>query len=90
MPVARAMQCSQLANDVATRAATIGAAMIGFLALSAGCGGSPPAVPPVPASVPSQAVAAVDSTSGSLHVELRSVPDPMVRGQKRRPRSSAR
>jgi hypothetical protein len=81
MQVGRALQCNQLANGVAGRVISIAAGMIGLFAFAAGCGGSPPAIPPVPASFPLQAVAAVNSTSGSLHVELRSVPDPMVRGQ---------
>jgi hypothetical protein len=59
----------------------IAAETVALLAIVAGCGGSPPAVPPVPASFPLQAVATVTSTSGALHVELRSVPDPPVRGQ---------
>jgi len=75
------MRPSQSANSVAGRAFSIAAGIIGVFAFAAGCGGSPPAIPPVPASFPPQAVAAVNSMSGSLHVELRSVPDPMVRGE---------
>ncbi len=62
--------------------AAIAAGIVGLLALaSGGCGGSPPAIPPVPASFPAQAVSTVASTSGALQVALRSVPDPPVRGQ---------
>src|SRR5215468_2079068 len=63
------------------RVVAIAARTLGLFAVVAGCGGSPPAIPPVPSSFPLQAVAAVTSTSGALHVELRSVPDPPVRGQ---------
>jgi len=81
MQARRATQCNELANGAALRTIAIRAGMIGLVALAAGCGGSPPAIPPVPASFPVHAVAAVSSTSGALHVELRSVPDPLVRGQ---------
>jgi hypothetical protein len=46
----------------------------------AACGGVP-APPPVPDSFPAAALIAVDSTAGTLHVELRSAPEPLVRGQ---------
>jgi hypothetical protein len=81
MQGSRAVQRNQLPNGVAAPAIAIAAAMIGLFAFAAGCGGSPPAIPPVPASFPLQPVATVSSTSGALHVELRSVPDPMVRGE---------
>ncbi len=70
-----------LANGVAGRAAAIIAGLIGLGSVTAGCGGSPPPTPEVPASFPSQALAAVDSSAGTLHLELRTVPDPLVRGQ---------
>lgn len=64
------------------RRAAIAAGIVGLFALaSGGCGGSPPAIPPVPASFPPQALTTVASTSGALQVALRSVPDPPVRGQ---------
>ena len=53
------MRPSQSANSVAGRAISIAAGIIGVFAFAAGCGGSPPAIPPVPASFPPQAVAAV-------------------------------
>lgn len=67
------------ANGVAARAAAIVAGLIGLAA--GGCGGSPPPTPDVPASFPAQALMAVDSSTSALHIELRSVPDPPVRGQ---------
>lgn len=75
MQARRASRSSVLANGVA-------AAMLAFLLIAnGGCGGSPPPIPPVPASFPLQAVTTVASTSGALQVALRSVPDPPVRGQ---------
>jgi hypothetical protein len=50
-------------------------------ALVAACGGTPPPPPEVPGSFPAAALLALDSDSGALHVELRSAPDPLVRGQ---------
>jgi len=65
-----------------TRRAALAAGIVGLCAIaSGGCGGSPPAIPPVPASFPAQALTTVGSTSGALQVALRSVPDPPVRGQ---------
>lgn len=46
----------------------------------AACGGAPQA-PEVPASFPLAALTAVDSDAGGLHIELRSAPEPPVRGQ---------
>jgi hypothetical protein len=46
----------------------------------AACGGAP-APPEVPDSFPAGVLAAVDSTGGTLHIELRSAPEPLVRGQ---------
>lgn len=75
MQARRASRSSVLANGVA-------AAMLAGLAIAfAGCGGSPPPIPPVPSSFPLQAITTVASTSGALQVALRSVPDPPVRGQ---------
>ena len=44
------------------------------------CGGAPEP-PEVPASFPEAALTAVDSDAGALHIELRSAPEPLVRGQ---------
>ena len=44
------------------------------------CGGAPPP-PDVPATFPATAIAQVTSDSGALHIELRSAPEPLVRGQ---------
>jgi YtkA-like len=61
--------------------AVIGAAATLTLALAlAACGGTPPP-PEVPASFPPAALVAVASATGALHIELRSAPDPLVRGQ---------
>ena len=49
------------------------------LAMTA-CDGAP-ALPEVPASFPAVALATVDSAAGALHIELRSAPEPLVRGQ---------
>ena len=59
--------------------ALVGAAAA-LLGLAAGCGGTPPPLD-VPAVFPAATVAAVDSDTGALHVEIRSSPDPLVRGQ---------
>ncbi len=48
--------------------------------LAAACGGAPPARD-VPATFPVTAIAQVTSDSGALHIELRSAPEPLVRGQ---------
>jgi hypothetical protein len=64
------------------RRAAIAAGVVGFFAIAlGGCGGSPPAIPPVPSSFPPEALTTVASTSGALQIALRSVPDPPVRGQ---------
>jgi hypothetical protein len=77
MQARRASRSGFLANGVvAARAAAI---VVGLLGI--GCGGSPPPTPDVPASFPSQALMAVDSSTSALHIEVRSVPDPLVRGQ---------
>jgi hypothetical protein len=44
------------------------------------CGG-PPQPLEVPASFPEAALTAVDSDAGALRIELRSAPEPLVRGQ---------
>ena len=76
------MRRNQSANGVAGRAISIAAGIDRRLrALLPAAAARRRRFPPVPASFPAQAVAAVNSASGSLHVELRSVPDPMVRGQ---------
>jgi hypothetical protein len=79
MKARRASRSGFPANGVAARAAAIVVGLIGLAA--GGCGGSPPPTPDVPASFPPQALMAVDSSTNALHIELRSVPDPPVRGQ---------
>ena len=44
------------------------------------CGGAPAALE-VPASFPTAPLTALDSDAGGLHIELRSAPEPLVRGQ---------
>jgi len=46
----------------------------------AACGGAP-ATPDIPASFPAAVVAALDSDTGGLHIEIRTSPEPLVRGQ---------
>ncbi len=81
MEPGRASRSTKAANGVVARAVALAVGLIGLGAAGAGCGGSPPPVPEVPASFPLDAVATADSASGALHVELRSAPDPLVRGQ---------
>jgi hypothetical protein len=50
------------------------------LAAAAACGGAPPALD-VPASFPGAPIAAIASDTGALHIEIRSFPEPPVRGQ---------
>jgi hypothetical protein len=49
--------------------------------LAAACGGAPPPPPEVPDSFPQAALMTLASNSGALHIELRSAPEPLVRGQ---------
>jgi hypothetical protein len=50
------------------------------LAAATACGGTPPALD-VPPSFPGAPLVALDSDTGALHIELRSFPEPPVRGQ---------
>jgi hypothetical protein len=50
------------------------------LAAQSACGGLP-APPQVPDTFPTAPLIAVDSSGGALHIELRSAPEPLVRGQ---------
>jgi hypothetical protein len=61
-------------------AAAVPALASSMLACLLACGGVPPA-PEVPESFPTAALTAVDSAAGGLHIELRSAPEPLVRGQ---------
>jgi hypothetical protein len=55
--------------------------LLGLAAAAAtACGGTPPALD-VPASFPGAPIAVVASDTGALRVELRSFPEPPVRGQ---------
>jgi hypothetical protein len=58
-------------------AAALAAALLALAA--AGCGAPPPA-DPGPAVFPADALTVASSTSGSLHVEVRTDPQPPVRG----------
>ena len=67
-----------IARDQAARDG--GVALLLVVALAAACGGAPP-LPDVPDSFPPAALMTLASDSGGLHIELRSAPEPLVRGQ---------
>jgi hypothetical protein len=48
--------------------------------LAAACSSQAPAAPEVPDSFPQMALKTLASDSGGLHIELRSAPEPLVRG----------
>ena len=58
-------------------------ALLVVVAFGAGCGGTLPAGPDTPPSFPAEALVAMPSSAGNFRIELRTDPQPPVRGAQR-------